>query len=217
MRLKKQNNKRIIIISIIAIVVVLALVACGVLIYINSQKAPEMKPDDIIGIELSSRPSLTEYFVGEQFKPEGAKIQVLTYDYEKSYFVDHTALSFSGFDGSKLGEQVITVTYKGFTTTFTITVKEIASAPPALTSIRMGDGFSTTYTLDYWNTYGPKVNNTTLVLVYSDGSEVEVGMKRSYCSEIDRNVQSAGTTQFIVTYEDAGIVVSTTVTVTITN
>ena len=125
MRLKKQNNKRIIIISIIAIVVVLALVACGVLIYINSQKAPEMKPDDIIGIEISSRPSLTEYFVGEQFKPEGARVQVMTHDYEKSYFVDHTALSFSGFDGSKLGEQVITVTYKGFTTTFTITVKEI--------------------------------------------------------------------------------------------
>lgn len=217
MRLKKQNNKRIIIIAIITVVVVLALIAGGVLIYINSQKSPEMKPDDIIGIELSSTPSLTEYFVGEQFKPEGARVQVITHDYEKSYFVDHTALSFSGFDGSKLGEQVITVTYKGFTTTFTITVKEIASAPPVLTSIRMGDGFSTTYTLDYWNTYGPKVNNTTLVLVYSDGSEVEVGMKRSYCSEIDRNVQSAGTTQFIVTYEDAGIVVSTTVTVTITN
>lgn len=217
MRLKKQNNKRIIIIAIIAVVVVLALIAGGVLIYINSQKSPEMKPDDIIGIELSSRPSLTEYFVGEQFKPEGARVQVMTHDYEKSYFVDYTALSFSGFDGSKLGEQVITVTYKGFTTTFTITVKEIASAPPVLTSIRMGDGFNTTYTLDYWNTYGPKVNNTTLVLVYSDGSEVEVGMKRSYCSEIDRNVQSAGTTQFVVTYEDAGIVVSTTVTVTITN
>lgn len=215
MRLPKQNKKRtIIIIAVILAVVILA--AVGILLFANpGSSEEERKPDDIIGIELSSKPTQTVYFLGEPFKPEGAKIQVLTHDFTKSYFLNHSQVHFSGFDSSSVGEKVITVTYKGFTTTFTVTVKEPESASPVLTSIRMGDSFQTTYTIEDWNNFGPKVNNATLVLVYSDGSEKEVGMKRGYCSNIN-DVSSAGTAQFTVTYVDAGIVVSTTVTVTIT-
>ena len=165
---------------------------------------------------MSAPPSQTVYFIGEQFKPEGTRIYVKTYDYDESYFVDHNQVQFSGFDSLTVGEKVINVTYKGFTTTFTITVKELQTADPVLTSIRMGDNFKSTYTLDDWNNHGPKVNTATLILVYSDGSEKEVGMKRSYCSGIN-DVDDTGTTQFTVTYEEAGIVVSITVTVTITD
>ncbi|MBQ9978162.1 MAG: bacterial Ig-like domain-containing protein [Clostridia bacterium] len=217
MRLKKQNNNRTIIIVIVAVVAVLALVAGGVLIYINSQKPPEMKPDDIIGIELSSRPSLTDYFVGEQFKPEGARIQVLTHDYEKSYFVDHTALSFSGFDGSKLGEQVITVTYKGFTTTFTVSVKELPPATPTLVSIRLSDNFVSTYTLDWWTEYGPVFDGVNLICTYSDGSEKSVPMSATYCLNINTNINSATTVEIPVQYIDGGIIAETTVEITVTN
>ena len=153
MRLPSQNKKRTtaIAIVVIAIVVVLALVVGGIVLLSNpTDSGEEMQPNTIIGIELSSKPRDTAYLVGAPFNPEGTKIQVLTHDYSETYFVDHTQLSFSGFDSSSVGEKVITVTYKGFTTTFTVTVKE-EQAAPVLTSIRMGDSFQTTYNKDYWN------------------------------------------------------------------
>lgn len=217
MRLKKQNNKRIIIIAIIAVVVVLALVVGGIFLFSSSNNGEEPKPDDIIGIEISSRPSLTEYFVGEQFKPEGARVQVMTHDHEKSYFVDHTALSFSGFDGSKLGEQVITVTYKGFTTTFTVSVKELPPATPTLVSIRLSDNFVSTYTLDWWTEYGPVFDGVNLICTYSDGSEKSVPMSASYCLNINTNINSATTVEIPVQYIDGGIIAETTVEITVTN
>lgn len=219
MRLQSQNRKRttIIIIVVVAVILIAALVI-GAVLLLNKpeQPAEEMKPDTILGIELSSKPRDTVYLVGAPFNPEGTKIQVLTHDQSKTYFVDYTQLSFSGFDSSSVGEKVITVTYKGFTTTFTVTVKEVEQAAPVLTSIRMGDSFQTTYNKDYWNTFGPKLNTATLILTYSDGSEKEVYMESGFCSGIDKNITSAGTTTFTVTCVDAGIVVSTTVTVTIT-
>lgn len=220
MRLSSQNKKRKIIIAVIVTVVVLALVAVGTIIFfnndINNDGFEEKKPDSITTIEISSKPLKTIYHVGEEFNSEGIKVQVITNYMDESYFVDASQLYFSGFDSSSPVEnQVITVSYKEFTTTFTITVKEFVTASPVLTSIRMGDGFQTTYTKDYWNMFGPKINTATLILVYSDGSEKEVGMNSNFISGVN-DVELGGKTSFTVTYEDAGIVISTVVTVTIT-
>ena len=168
MRLKKQNNNRIIIIAIIAVVVVLALVVGGIFLFSITNNGKEPKPDDIIGIELSSRPSRTEYLVGEQFQSKGAKVQVMTHDYEKSYFVDYSELSFSGYDSESAGEKLITVTYKGFTTTFTVTVKE-KNDTPAKTSIEVCD-FKLEYTLDRWNQRSPSTYGSYFKITRPDGA-----------------------------------------------
>lgn len=217
--MKLQSNKKrntIIIISVILAVVVLAAVV-GLILIFGDQ--PEKKnPQDIVGISLVSKPSKITYYVGEEFDPAGTKIQVGTHDMAYSSFVEYGSLTFSGFDSSApVEEQVITVSYKGFTTTFTVEIKEIPSADPILTSIRLSDNFVSTYTLDWWKVYGPVFDGVDLICTYSDGSEKSVPMSASYCLTINLDVNGATTVEIPVEYSDAGIIATTIITVTITN
>ena len=215
MRLQSQNRKRttIIIIVVVAVILIAALVV-GAVLLLNKpeQPAEEMKPTDVVGIEISSKPSQTVYHVGGEFDPTGTRIQVLTHDYSKSYFVDVSELTFSGFDSSEVvEEQVITVSYRGFTTTFTVQIKEpVSDNTPYLVSIEPKD-LKTTYPKDEWNTYGPDYNGASLLLNYSDGTTESVWIQNSWATQ--REIMDApGKTYITIEYMGKSIEVEFTIT-----
>lgn len=217
MKLQSKKNKTIKIVIIVAVAILLIGLVIGGILLFGDEPVPEQNSTDIVGISMAAFPN-REYFVGYDLDPVGTKIQVLTYDMKYTRFVDHTKLSFSGFDSSApVDEQVITVSYMGFSTTFTVKIKEIPSAEPKLQSIRLSDNFVSTYDLNWWKEYGPVFDNVDLICTYTDGSEKRVPMSANYCLSINTDISGPTTVEIPVEYSDAGVLVSTTVIVTITD
>lgn len=219
---EKQKRKRIIIIVsiIVAIVIIIGVMATVFaskydyvldLMLTTTQKEP---PTVMRGISVASTPDKWEYEVGEEFDPRGIRVQVLMNKQSESYYVDYTQLEFSGFDSTEANDNLkITVTYRGFETSFTVVVKEAPTPDPVLESIKLSDNFNTTYTLAKWNKWGPDFYGVKIICTYSDGTEEEVAIKASkHCDGINQNLTSAGTTQFTVKYE--GLEYTVTVTIT---
>lgn len=218
MKLHSNRKNKI----IIAIVAILVLLVVGVTVGVIISKDQENKT--ITGILLSAPPTKTTYEIGEEFDPTGLKIQVIAGNNKYSPFVKYgePGLTVSGFDSSKATDsQVITVSYKGFTTTFTVKIKD-NTPPPTLVSIEVRD-LHTTYTVTRWNKNGPSLANAYLILTYSDGSTKgsyeETPLLWDYVEPLS-DVEGAGTTQMVINYTEGegenAVVVSTTVTITIT-
>lgn len=224
--MKLQSNKKKTTIKILIVVAaVLLLVGLVWLVISGITSANEAKEGkEIKFITLNATPK-SEYLVGEEFDATGTIIQVMTKNMDNTYFVDNiNDMTFSGFDSSKaVDEQVITVSYQGFTTTFTVKIKEEEKPAPTLVSIEVRD-LHTTYTMARWNQNGPSLANAYLVLTYSDGSTKgsleETPLLWKYIEPLS-DVEGAGTTQMVINYTEGegenAIVVSTTVTITITN
>lgn len=218
--MKLQNNKRnkkLIIVAIV-IAVLIAAIAIGAIVISNVIKDHQ---NTLTGIMVSSKPSKTVYTVGEEFDYSGLVLQVLANSNDASYFVYDTdsGIKCTGFDTNTVGDQVITVTYMEFTTTFTVKVKE-APPPPVektLTSLRLTDNFITSYSLNEWNSYGPNFYGVRLICTFSDGSEKEVSGVIDYCDPIDYALESAGTYNLVIRYGYAGKYMTLTVPITITN
>jgi len=216
MKLRSKNNNTVIIIAIVAVVVV-ALIVAGVLL------APTIighfnKPDPSIAVSVSPK---NVYFVGEKFDPTGLKIQVLMGDPDSSYFVSYpnSELKISGFDSSVANESLpLTITYKGMTTTLNVTIKDYPPKNPVLVDMKLSDNFyAHPFSYTVWNKNGPyKRANVNIVLIYDDGSEKEIPLTAEYCSNVDRNLTSAGTTEFTLHYTEGGVRLEKTITVTIT-
>ena len=140
----------------------------------------------VSSISILTLPTKTTYAPGEQLSTEGLQIFV-------SYADGTTATIDSGFsataDLTAAGTQVVTVGYKGVTTTFevtvsTVTVSSIAvTKAPAKTTYKVGEAFSSE---------GLEVTAT-----YSDGSKkVVTGYTLSVV-----DTSAAGTKTATVTYE----------------
>ena len=211
MKLQNKKSKRLTIIGIVvAAIVLIALIVGAILLLAGGNNEDEHQPTDIINILVASYPERT-YYVGEEFNPTGTKIQVLTYDMAYTSFVEYDSLTFSGFDSSvPVDGQVITVSYKGFTTTFTVDIKEPVSNTPYLVSIEATD-LKTTYPQDEWNTYGPDYNGASLLLTYSDGTTESVWIQNSWATQ--REIMDApGKTYVTIEYMGKSIQVEFTIT-----
>lgn len=216
---KKDKNKKILLIAGVALAVIVVVLLAVMLLWPNGTITGK-QDTDITNIVLSNKPAKSTYFVGETFDPTGARIQVLTHNSDYTHFVDYTELTFSGFDSSVANDAVtITVSYKGFTTTFNVKVVEMPADDPIITKVEVID-FQSTYTLENWNTYGPSTYKAYVVFTYSDGSTYgsleETPLKRSYLSGYQK-LSAPGTTELTIKYDNGGIKAETTVTVTITN
>ena len=169
----------------------------------------------ILSLNIVNKPKTT-YKVGEPFDSATMKLQVVTQDYTNDYFVNGNdpELSFSGFDSSAPAEnQVVTVTYKGVSTTFTVTIKD--DAPSAqLVSVSIAD-LKTTYTVEKWNKNKLNIYGAYWVLTYENGDVVgsyaETPLLNSQVPALD-TVSGPCELQIVFTYQG----VSTTVTITIT-
>ena len=199
----------------VALAVIAGVVAIIVTVNANKQEAEDK--NIVRGISIASSPAKTEYYVGEAFDPTGTKIQVLTNSANYTYFVDWKELTFEGFDSSVANEKLtITGSYRGYSTTFNVEVKEHEPETPTLTGIEVYN-FETTYPFVEWNKYGPNSTGTYIRCIYSDGSVVgDIILKDKYIFGVTK-LSSAGTTEITIKYNDGVTTVETTVEITATN
>ena len=215
MKLHSNKRKKVIIaLAILAGVLVVALIAG--MIFIRSIFKP-MNEYGISHITFYSLPDKTTYFVGEKFDPTGLQVQVVTYGKAENYFVDHTAVTYSGFDSSVVNDEVaITVSYKGVTTKFNIKVIDRPTQPPVVTDMELV-GFKDTYTLSFWNEFVPQVSGASIKLIYSDESTKDGIWLQSEWITGYKKLSAPGNIDLTINYDDNGTLFQKTVTITITN
>lgn len=191
----KKSKLKIFLISFAILLLILAI--SGVIIYRNYQK-------QIKNISISSTPYDTEYYVGEELNTEGLSIQVLRNNND-FYFVDASKCDISGFDSSKPVErQIITVSYKGFICTFSVSIIELPKPVPVLKSIYIETLPKTEYKV------GESLDTTGGVLVreYQDGSSARITLINWYVYGFDSS--TPGTYTLTVMYYENGIMAQTT-------
>ncbi|MBQ9978761.1 MAG: bacterial Ig-like domain-containing protein [Clostridia bacterium] len=214
---KKNQTTKTVVIAIVAVVLIVLIIG-AIFVFGGDNSTPKHNATDIVGISMSAFPKM-EYYVGEELESKGAKVQVLTYDMTYTSFVEYGSLTFSGFDSSTpVEEQVITVSYKGFTTTFTVTIKEIPQETPNVESFEIFD-FKTTITMSDWNEFGPisLIRGSTLKIVYSDGTMGDpVYVDPSWVWGYQK-VSQPGTFDLTIKYNNDGTLYEKVVTITITN
>lgn len=197
--------KKKIFILLVAVVVLIA----AVVGWIVARSVKEGK--EIERISLSITPIKTEFNVSESADFKGLRIYV----HQKNgngYSVDETECTFTGFDSSKpVRDQVITVTHKGFTTTFTVTIKEAPTAAPVLTGITFKNLPKTEYKVgDTFDAIGGILTRT-----YSDGSTKPLSLINHYVVK-DYDMTRTGTQTITVRYIEDGALVEATYQITIT-
>ena len=91
--------------------------------------ASDITPDDtfevtenLTGIEIASAPSKTVYDIGESLDVSGLKLR-LKYNSGRTETVAGDTSMCSGFDSSSAGEKTVTVSYRGFMTSFKADVR----------------------------------------------------------------------------------------------
>ena len=77
----------------------------------------------LTGIEIVSEPDKASYIVGEDLDLSGLEIEA-TYSDGSTSYVDVSLDMVSGFNSSKVGTQTLTITYRGYTATFTVDVEK---------------------------------------------------------------------------------------------
>ena len=204
---KQRIRKLIITISIIALAIALIVGVVCIVSSIIREKNGQL----IDKIVISGLPGKQEYYLGEEFEPKGLRVQVITNDMKNTYFVESNELQFSGFDSSVVNDALtITVTYKSYSTTFTVKVKEHEAQPPHLVSIEVMD-LRTTYSLEKWNKNGPDYNNSYLICTYSDGTTENVWIQSTWATQ--REIMDApGKTYVTIEYMGKSIQVEFTIT-----
>lgn len=165
----------------------------------------------ILSLHIVKQPK-TEYVVGEPFKSGEMQVQVVTNNIFTYYFIDATdpELVISGFDSSKVAEnQVVKITYRGVSTTFTVNIKPVPAPKPVPVSFELVN-FIDTYTMERWNSTGVKTSGVTLKVTYSDDSVAEIPLLDSYIGSLKR-VTEPGTITITITY--SGITVEVPITI----
>lgn len=82
-------------------------------------------PDALTGIELTALPAKRTYVLGETLDLAGLRVNAV---YASGTKAQISAYAVDGFDGSRAGVQTVTVFYRGFSKTFTVTVSASSAA-----------------------------------------------------------------------------------------
>ena len=174
-------------------------------------------PDEIIKFYISSAPTKTLYYVGDNLDCTGLSVYVKSEELGSMYInydADPDAFTITGFDSSAPAEeQVITVECQGFTDTFTIKIlanevgqaslKGITIDPLPVTTYKVGDSFDTT--------------GGYIVAEYSDGTFVTVELTMKHIFGFGAVAGTPGEHQIKVKYaDDHGGYAETYITITIT-
>lgn len=118
----------------------------------------------ISSISIKTSPDKTEYFTGDSLDTTGLSIN-LNYN-NGTVTPATTGFTVSGYDKTKAGSQQITVTYSGFTTTFTVNVTQVVATGITISS--------EPYKIEY--EYGDDLitNGLSLHVTYNNGTEKTV-------------------------------------------
>lgn len=207
---RKLSRKSILIISLVSVlcVVIITGVVLGAMFLSNLKE----KANKVKSITLSSTPYDTEYFVGEELDCEGLLI-VATKNNEETFYVDIKDCTITGFDSSSPVEsQTITVNYKGFVVTFTVTIKQIAEETPILVAISLETLPKTEYKVGEWL----DTSGGVLVREYKDGTTKNIALVNSYIDGwLEAYNSGVGTYTLRVFYVESGILQETFYVITI--
>ena len=145
----------------------------------------------VASIAVTKQPDKTGYQQGEELDLTGAELTAF-YSDGTMETVAITPDMVSGYDSIKIGPQALTVTYKGKTTTFVITVEELVmpesiviTKSPDKTAYRLGEELDLT--------------GAELTAFYDDGSTETVAITPDMVSGYDRN--KIGIQALTVTYK----------------
>ena len=202
-------------IIIVAAILALAIVFFSVVAIINAVKAKKLEKfkAEMKEIQIVQYPNKRTYYCGSDFDKTGLIVCTVTNGGDFTE-LNLDVCEITGFDSSvPVAEQTITVTYKGFTDTFTVEIKAEPTAAPVLVSIAMKDLPKTQYKVNQ----GLRTNGGTFVCTYSDGSTKTVDLINEYIYGF-RDAYLAGVGEYDITvkYEENGVQVETTYKITIT-
>lgn len=152
-----------------------------------------LTPVALTGIEMASAPTKTTYAYGEDLDVTGGSVKLLYAD-GTSATVDLTADMVSGYDKNTAGEQDVTVTVGGKTTTFKVTVGAKPTAAVSGIAIKTPPT-KTAYTI------GEELDLTGAVITVSYADETTE--ERAVTAEMvsGYNKDTAGEQTITVTYE----------------
>ncbi|WP_082234939.1 bacterial Ig-like domain-containing protein [Halobacillus massiliensis] len=77
----------------------------------------------VIGLHVKQSPQKTQYFIGEELSLDGLSVTA-EYSDGQTERVPKNQLEAAGFDSSKTGDQEVSLSFKGESTSFTVNVKE---------------------------------------------------------------------------------------------
>ena len=101
----------------------------------------EVRVAAFLGIEITSPPTRTEYFVGEELDLGGLAVLGRWYGYQRSLYI--TRENLSNFDINRSGQQEVIITYLGSTASFSVTYVGFAAItianPPSRLSYEQGE------------------------------------------------------------------------------
>lgn len=167
----------------------------------------QKNPVTVSSISIATKPTKTEYYVGDTFNSSGLTIKAVMSDGSTQTLT--SSFTVSSPDMSTAGTKTITVTYSGKTVSFTINVKEMSVTPdipdtnftisikqPSRTTIRHNDGI-----ILHANVEGKLPENTSVVWYISndnfDAGYLDNGMS---CVFVSKN---NGYTTIYAVIEDA--------------
>ena len=149
------------------------------------------------------------YTVGDTFVPD-FELYLTMSDGASVKVEDASAAVCSGYDMSKAGKQTVTVSYKGFETTYEITVKEKGSSSenPTITGIKVIPKVTAYKVGDTFSTRGDKLyyvlsDGTETVIMYQQGSYSGYDMSKAGKQTVTVTFEEF-TTTFEITVEDSG-------------
>ena len=206
---------------IIAIVAVIAIIVATVIIVsvVKNQRAKaeieaaELQKLEIKEIQIGHTPDKRIYYCGDQLNISGLTVYSVTYG-GKFTELNLDNCTVTGFDSSvPVEKQTITVTYKGFSDTFTVQIKAPESATPMLVSIKMGTLPKTVYG------YGeaPSVEGGTIICTYTDGSTKTIALENKHVAGFgDAFRAGVGEHTITVVVTENGVEASTSYKITLT-
>ena len=152
-------------------------------------------------IEIKTNPDKTTYIKGEDISLTGGKITI-TYNDNSTEDIDIENNMITGYNANLLGEQIITVTYKGKTTTFKVTVTN------NVTSL-------TIKTLPTTKKYlkGQEIDLTggKIKVVYENGDNEEIEMKSTDVTVTGYDPNKIGEQTVTITYKGESATFNVTV------
>jgi len=202
--LKKTINP-LVFAAVAVVLVVVAVLALTVFIPAVEEKGQEIKD-----ITIASTPNKTVYFIGEEANYDGLRVTVTRKNGE-TFTVRANQCDIKGFDSSKPEQMIITVTYEGFTTDFSIKVEEPPRQVPVLVGIHLDPLPKTEYKL------GEHLYTLDGVIIreYADGTTAKAMLLYTHVYGFD-SITEPGTYTLTVRYKENGKLAETTSTITVT-
>lgn len=202
-----ENKSKKTILIVVAVVLVLAIAIAALFIFGGNNGSTGTTT-----FSIQSLPEKTTYYVGDTPVWSGLKA-VLTTPEGNSVTLSADNCTITGFDSSKpAAAQVITVKYKDYTDTFTITIQDKAEQKPD--SLFVGMEFKTKPKTQYKVGESLSVEGCVLLKKYEDGSTEEMALTSNMV--FDFSTAKAGTYTVKVMYVEDALRATLTYKITVT-